>query len=69
MAGLFGTAGAVLAAVSTTADAVDLVAKAGYYQAQRLTISSKISAIESSKALETITAEQLQQYEALTASL
>ena len=69
MAGLFGTAGAVLGAISTTAEAVDLVAKAGYYQAQRLTISSKISAIESSKALESITSEQIAQYEALTASL
>ena len=69
MAGLFGTAGAVLGAISTTAEAVDLVAKAGYYQAQRLTISSKITAMESAKQLENISAEQLAQYEALVQTL
>ena len=69
MAGLFGTAGAVLEAVSTTAEAVNLVALSGKYQAQRLAISSKISAIESSKALETVTPEQLAQYEALVQTL
>ena len=69
MAGLFGTAGAVLGAISTTAEAVDLVAKAGYYQAQRLTISSKITAMETAKALENISAEQLAQYEALVQTL
>lgn len=69
MAGLFATAGAVLGAIYTTADTVDLVAKAGYYQAQRLTITSKISAMESAKQLETITPEQLLQYEALVQTL
>ena len=69
MAGLFGTAGAVLGAISTTAEAVDLVAKAGYYQAQRLTISSKITAMETAKALENISAEQIAQYEALVQTL
>lgn len=69
MAGLFGTAGAVLEAVSTTAEAVNLVALSGKYQAQRLAITSKISAMETAKALENITSEQIAKYEALVATL
>lgn len=69
MAGLFGTAGAVLEAVSTTAEAVNLVALSGKYQAQRLAITSKIAAMETAKALENITPEQIAKYEALVQSL
>ena len=69
MAGLFGTAGAILESVAVTAEAVTLIAQAGKYQAQRLTISSKIAAIESSKQLETLSSEDIARYEALTASL
>ena len=69
MAGLFGTAGAILESVAVTAEAVTLIAQAGKYQAQRLTISSKISAMETAKALENITSEQIAQYEALVQTL
>lgn len=69
MAGLFGTAGAVLEAISTTAEAVNLVALSGKYQAQRLAITSKISAMETAKSLEKITPEEVIKYEALVQSL